>query len=452
MSQGFVQTPDRLARQLVTDAFNDKEPPKDAHILFPGLGGGAFASAVKWYYEKYGVSLPAMTGVEQDKELLDRYETQIPAEVDVIVGDFLETDPDRIQQVTHVIGNPPYVSINNIPSNKKSEYRDEFRVADGRFDLYLLFIEHSLEFLPEEGMLKFIVPEKYVYVNSASVLRDLLSTRHSVESIEYLSSDVFSDHTAYPTVLTVRKNGQGNETRVERKGETRTVSLPRRGERWAASVRGESNLDSPVKLSDVTKCISAGIVTGCDDVFIWDEPPEQAPSEIVYPSASGEGLPLTPEGSVQVEWVVCPYTETGEIISGDVFEEYVSWAESFREELEDRHCVRNGSDWYEWQWTATVDELLAEKIICQDITEEPSFYLDEGELIPQHSTYFIIPNSGVDVERLHSYLNTEEVAEWVALNAQRAANGYLRVQTSTLEKLPVPTELADSYQMRLEDL
>jgi hypothetical protein len=52
----------------------------------------------------------------------------------------------------------------------------------------------------------------------------------------------------------------------------------------------------------------------------------------------------------------------------------------------------------------------------------------------------VVPNDAAIIERLCVYLNSNVVAEWLAEHCQRAANGFLRLQSSVLKAIPIPEE------------
>lgn len=57
-----------------------------------------------------------------------------------------------------VIGNPPYVSAENIKELEKEYYRNNYKVATGRQNLYIIFYERGIELLNKNGYLSFITP------------------------------------------------------------------------------------------------------------------------------------------------------------------------------------------------------------------------------------------------------------------------------------------------------
>lgn len=73
----------------------------------------------------------------------------------------------------------------------------------------------------------------------------------------------------------------------------------------------------------------------------------------------------------------------------------------------------------------------------------PGFWFDrKGTLVPQHSVYYIVPNDPLKLDDLATYLNSAESRRWLVAHCQRAAQCYLRMQSTILKKLPVPAELA----------
>ena len=89
-----------------------------------------------------------------------------------------------------IIGNPPYVRIQNIAKfsseeifffqNKISGY--EVAVSDA-FDKYYLFIQRAIELLNDNGMLGYIVPHKFFIVKGGKFLRRFIIQKASIQKI-----------------------------------------------------------------------------------------------------------------------------------------------------------------------------------------------------------------------------------------------------------------------------
>lgn len=451
--KGHVPTPEPLADRMVGKLFERRTPESDDRILYPGAGTGPFIEAVDRYCDQHGVSTPEGIAVELDPELLEdarqRHETR---NVEFLEADFL-VETDHLEQFEYIIGNPPYVPIEDLSAEEKEKYKNRFDTAVGRFDLYLLFFDRSIELLAEEGRLVFVTPEKFEYVRTASPLRERLS-EYAVTEIEHVAEDSFDSVTAYPTITTI-DHSDGGTTIVRLRDETEhEVELPADGESWASTVRtGDSlQLDTGVTLGDICKRISPGVATGADKVFVTtqEEVPPQLDGEWTYPTISGKQLKLN-DGSDTDKLFICPYREDGRLPPEDELGAFGDWAKMHRERLEDRSCVKkNKRPWYGWHENPPMTDLLQPKLLCQDIAEEPQFWKEPtGDLVPKHTVYYLVPEPHVDLDALLEYLNGPDARAWLEANCQRAANGYYRLQSRVMEDLPVPTEFGETVQETL---
>jgi adenine-specific DNA-methyltransferase len=90
-----------------------------------------------------------------------------------------------------------------------------------------------------------------------------------------------------------------------------------------------------------------------------------------------------------------------------------------------------------------MDEIRRPKIIWKDISDGPSFWVDRsGSLVPRHSVYYLVPKDPKQLDPIARYLASKEAARWIEAHCQRAANGYLRLQSNVLRAMPVPSSLA----------
>lgn len=450
--KGHVPTPAELADWMVTELFQNRPPSDSDRILYPGIGTGPFAHAVHRFCDKHNVPEPEGVGIELHSGRIETaYDRLEDANIEIKKRDFLR-DVSDLEEFQYVVGNPPYVPIEDLSEEEKSRYREQFDVANGRFDLFALFFEQSLGLLADDGLLTFVTPEKFEYTETTTSLRRLMTEYH-VEKIEHLESDAFDNHITFPTVTMIR-NRDANETHIVRRDGTEdTVILPTDGQSWASTLRetGSETLESKVSLNDVTKRISCGVATGADNVFVTDEdevPPQL--EEWTYPTTSGRQLRLN-DGPYSNQVFICPYGDDGRLASENELGAFGDWAEMHRERLEERSCVEKGKRvWYGWHENPPMQDILQPKIVCKDVAEKPRFWADhEGTVVPRHSVYYIIPEDHMDINDLLRYLNSEEAKAWIEAHAQKAHNGFYRLQSTVLKDLPVPEEWGKSYQETL---
>lgn len=147
-------------------------------ILEPSSGDGAFYS-----------KLPKerRLGVELDKEI---------ATEDVKVMDFF----DWTEKVDTIIGNPPYVRYKEVLDSTRKKLPKGF---DERSNLYLFFIDRSIDLLNEGGEIIFIVPRDFIKTTSSLKLnKRLYSEGGFTYWEEYGDKMVFDD--ASPNVAIFR--------------------------------------------------------------------------------------------------------------------------------------------------------------------------------------------------------------------------------------------------------
>lgn len=449
--KGHVPTPSGLADKMVEKLFADDPPSEGDRILYPGMGTGPFVTAVHRYCDKHDLPVPEGVGIELDPEHIETARDKHDHNVEIIEADFLSEDFDP-GVFDYIIANPPYVPIEGLDEDEKSDYKTRFDTANGRFDLYILFFERCLDdMLAEGGRLVFITPEKYTYVDTGSALRRIIR-KYDVEELEHVDEDSFEGYITFPLITTINNSEPGETRVVRRDGTERTVELPRDGSSWASTIRGgaEGALDSGVTLGDVTKRISCGVATGADSVFVVNE--NEVPDELegwTWPTVSGSQLREF-DGPHTDSVFVCPYDENGDLTPEDKLDEFGEWAEEHRDRLEDRSCVEKGKKWYAWHENPPMDDILQPKIVCKDVADEPQFWMDEeGDVVPRHSVYYIIPEDDVPMDELCEYLNSDDSQIWLEAHCQRAHNDYLRLQSKVLKDLPVPERFGESYQATL---
>jgi len=110
-----------------------------------------------------------------------------------------------------VIGNPPYIRLEDIPEETAALYRNAYRTMRGRADLYVAFFEAALHQLKEGGVCAFICADRWMRNQYGAELRELVTSGYGVEVvIEMHNADAFHDEVdAYPAITVIRRQDQG---------------------------------------------------------------------------------------------------------------------------------------------------------------------------------------------------------------------------------------------------
>jgi hypothetical protein len=213
-----------------------------------------------------------------------------------------------------VIGNPPYIRVQEIGREMADYCRARFACASGAFDAYLVFLERGLGLLSPHGRLGFIVPNKLFKLDFARKFRELLARRALVdEVIDFGASQLFAGATNYTCILVLDANGleelayrrlTGTREHVL-EGLSSAGSIP--AERfttrefgrdpWVLVPRDEAVVmrlaaDGAERLETVTRQIFQGLITSADDVYVLQDRGWKGSRRLVWSGASGREVEL----------------------------------------------------------------------------------------------------------------------------------------------------------------
>jgi hypothetical protein len=127
-----------------------------------------------------------------DGRLFKMFEDTVLA---LVVKNYMEYD--------YVVGNPPYVRIQNLPDSQKEMMDTLYDATTGNYDIYCPFYERGLDWLREDaGKLGFITPNQFMVTDYGEGLRKVLLDEARIEEIyDFRDSGVFEDATNYPAIL-----------------------------------------------------------------------------------------------------------------------------------------------------------------------------------------------------------------------------------------------------------
>ncbi len=440
--KGFVPTPHETVDTMIELLFRQRSPTADEGVLDPGCGTGEFIDGVIRWCQRRQLALPSITGVESDPRHLPtlraKYE-QLRA-IRIEHADFLASN---LATYDYIVGNPPYVPITGLSEGEKTRYRERYATARGRFDLYLLFFEEALRRLAPGGRLVFITPEKYLYVETAGPLRELLG-HHHVEEIHLVREDTFGELVTYPTITVVCHASPGKTQVVRRDGSKLTLKLPPSRDPWLPLLEGAASRCAAVTLGDLCLRLSCGVATGADNVFVQpmdDLDPSLRP--FAYSTIAGRELTPATTDLVPRFVMLIPYGADTRLIPLEqlgALRHYLQ-RNDVRGRLLARTCAKR-KPWYAFHETPVLKDILRPKILCKDIGQTPHFWVDRsGEIVPRHSVYYIVPREPAAIDVIADYLQSPSAHAWLTRNCQRAAKGFLRLQSRVLQRLPVPDEV-----------
>lgn len=202
-----------------------------------------------------------------------------------------------------VIGNPPYIRVQNMVHYSPDEYEyyksevSEYKTATVELlDKYYLFIERGMSLLQGHGILGYIIPHRFMNIKSGKELRKWLSENQMVKKILHFGiHQVFVGRSTYVCVLVLTKQRQAdfkisfiedwNRFLCEHTSEYVTYPHSYLTEaRWtflSPEVRAALDIVNPncVQL-DVLANIFVGVQTSADKIYILK--PDSEDDEFVW--------------------------------------------------------------------------------------------------------------------------------------------------------------------------
>lgn len=385
----------------------------------------------------------------------------------LVQADFLLSPPDGF--FDFVVGNPPYVRQELIPSPLLAEYRNRYPTMYDRADLYIPFIERSLLMLAKKGCLGFICADRWMKNRYGGPLRKLVAERfHLKIYIDMVGTAAFhSDVVAYPAITIINQGKQGS-TRVahrpaidraslaslaseltSKRLQKQTVGVIREladitngAEPWLLEAADQMALIRRLErqfptIEDATCKVGIGVATGADKAFIGDfdaldvEPDRKLPLVTTQDIISGE-----------VKWrglgVVNPFTDDGPLVDLRRYPRLKRYLEKHRDIIAGRHCAKkNPSNWYRTIDRITPSTAQKEKLLIPDIKGKAHIVYEAGELYPHHNLYYVTSGDW-DIRALQAVLLSEITRLFVATYSTKMHGGFLRFQAQYLRRLRLP--------------
>ena len=101
-------------------------------------------------------------------------------------------DPEWMFGITDgfdmVVGNPPYINIENLPVTTKHYLFKSYQACKGRTDIYIAFLEKSISILNTKGIMCFILPSAFTTQKYGEKMRQILIENHTIREVVDASS------------------------------------------------------------------------------------------------------------------------------------------------------------------------------------------------------------------------------------------------------------------------
>ena len=100
-----------------------------------------------------------------------------------------------------VIGNPPYINVENLDEKTKDYLFTNYSTCQGRTDIYIGFIEKSIALMNCNGVTSFIIPYSYTNQNYGELSRKMLTEKYSIDEIVDTSNYYVFDNAVVKNII-----------------------------------------------------------------------------------------------------------------------------------------------------------------------------------------------------------------------------------------------------------
>jgi len=467
---GVVFTPEWVADFMIDEILNNQKLRGDEKILDAGCGEGVFITIAAQKFSKLsGKKIEKVIEdniyftdiseeyIEKTKQNLQKLSENKITKYNAITDDFCFHNFDK--KFDFIIGNPPYVRIQNLNERKDLLQKNYITASNGSIDLYFCFFEQALKLLNENGKISFITPNSHFYSVAGKNLRNLMLP-HLVKIINFDHFQVFKDATAYTAITFLQKEKIANFLYAENfKNDFKNIEYKKifaqhmRSERW--EFFDEKYLDKIVKLNKKYSSLQEianihyGIATLKDEIYIFS--PEKTDINYFYFNSfkmeKNLCVPIikasTYKGENQNLFMIFPY-KNEKIIPLNIFQKNYSEAYKYflrqRDilEMRDKGGGKNYEEFYAFGRNQGLKTSFGKKIITSTMNLTPRFYVIEDEKTSFYAGYCIKPKNNTNLYELCEALNSDLMKEHISSVSKSYRGGYKSYAKSFLKDFVHP--------------
>ncbi len=482
---GSERTPDEIIKYMLDIIGYDEAVSYARTIIDPACGTGTF---IKQIIERFidGLYVNEITGAYKEKllehKLIRAYDTK-PSNVFVTkivmisslikrnliremndVLDLVRKLPIYCQDFLcmgdksdYIIGNPPYIRLQNLSIEYRDFIKDNFVSATGRFDIFTCFLEKSDKLLNENGRMCLITSNKYLTANYGVGIREYLSKTGHVRKLVDLYDTKFFGAAVLPAIIMCENSKRDNcvvdyigiktaEQDVQHECQNANelfeyvenvvtcgkrfvlygkadkqvfevsrskVKIPADGKTWNFSTSDENTIKT--KMDELKLCsladifdVCVGIKTTADTVFVKPMTKnfidEHAFEDItIYPLIQSFNVSkwnISWGSNSKDRYILYPHREMDGNMVAIPLEEIPKTAEYLEEcseILKKRSYLAEAKSrkWYECWVPQKLSKFQQTKIVTRDIVSHNSFALDESGRLCQGNTFFLTRKNSV---------------------------------------------------------
>jgi len=397
-----------------------------------------------------------------------------------------------------VVGNPPYIRIQvlkGIAPEDAAYFEDHYASAGkGNYDIYVVFVERSLQLMNPKGVLAFILPHKFFNAQYGEPLRaQLAKGRHLSHVVHFGDQQIFPGATNYVCLLFlsragadacrwVRADNLPDWLITRRAPETSLPAARFTPAEWNFAVGTNAGLQDklqalPIKVARIATRIAQGIRTSANEVYVLDVRSEKGGLITAYSKQLDQDVVVERKAvlrflqgreikaySIQSsnKVVLMPYRiQGGDATLASERELAQAMPRAFDYYRANKHYLSQreggrfkGPEWFQFGRKQNIDLMLLPKILVPDIADRAAFALDEKGDFAFTSGYGITFREGVrESTKYFLALLNSAVLDWYWRRISTPLRGgFFRYFTQFIEQLPiVPVDFSNASERAEHD-
>jgi adenine-specific DNA-methyltransferase len=368
-----------------------------------------------------------------------------------------------------VIGNPPYIRVQNLEHNIIDYYKSNYKSFFQKADIYLLFIEKAISLLKENSGLSFINPTLFLSSDYGQGLREFLTQYKVSRIVDFGDLPIFEEAITYTGIFFISKSKPENiefkkidslTNIITSLNETKHESFNQNNfgkGNWVLKNDKHNNLLNKLQSFErlgANAVINSGCFTGYDKAFFVDNKTieeNNLEGEVIKPVIMGKE-PKKYKLQKPIKKCIYPY-KLGENNETEIIEEQsfklsfpncYNYLLNFKSELENRMDSRKtfkemGRVWYSYTRKGLINIFDEKKILVGYIVSKNTYCLDEiGYMFSVGRVFAIQPNDKQLSEVILGILNSKMSQFLMTSLCPIKQGGFYKISSQYLNSFPIP--------------
>ncbi|MBP5450619.1 MAG: Eco57I restriction-modification methylase domain-containing protein, partial [Treponema sp.] len=367
-----------------------------------------------------------------------------------------------------VIGNPPYVRVQNLKNSDVDYYVSYYKTPCGKLDISILFFERGFDLLNKNGILSFISTSQWLQTEYGKNIRKFLLDGKICEIMDFGSLPVFKDADTYPAIFALKQ--ELSKTFIYKKvpsasdleiGQLKAIQ----GKTYEISDYNENawefsdfNLILHLQKKNISykqlKIIAPsyiGCLTGKDEAFVIPSNKVEElnlEKELIFPYAYRGEEVYSYSQTVPASFVIYPYNQDGSLIDEDVLKKnypniynyLFQFKSTLEKRLDSRKLYATGKNWFRLLRPGQFSYILPKKILLKGIGVKMSASILDiktafnGANVPA----IVLPQESNIDKLLLCILNSKLISYYMTSICPKKLGGYYRFNSTNISSIPIP--------------